>query len=102
MRTFPLILCLFLVGCTSSPKQVAHVEYSDGVDKKEASIIAADYLRHHMTASLGHIGPYDGGTAWIFKITGDVVPFELTNVPPVFVEKSTGVVTWEAKPPLKK
>ena len=87
MRTVLTILCLNLVGCTSSPKQATRADYSDGVDKQEASIIAADYLHRHMTASFGHTGPYDGGAAWIFKITGDVVPFELTNVPPVLVEK---------------
>ena len=78
------------------------VEYSDGVDMQEASVIADDYLRQHLSASLGQIGPYDGGTAWVFRITGDVVPVELTNIPPVFVDKSSGIVTWDAKPPLKK
>ena len=102
MRTIFSILCFSLVGCASSPRKPARVDYSDGVDKQEASIIAADYLHRHMTASLGHTGPYDGGDAWIFKITGDVVPFQLSNVPPVIVEKSTGFVTWEATPPLKQ
>ena len=102
MRTFPIFLCLLLVGCALSPKQAARIDYSDGVDKQEASAIANDYLRQHLSASLGHTGPYDGGGAWVFKITGDVVPVELADIPPVLVDKSTGVVTWEAKPPLKK
>ena len=102
MRTFPIILCLVLVGCASSPKHATRVEYSDGVDKQEASVIADDYLRQHLSASLGRSGPYDGGTAWIFKITGDAVPVELADIPPVLVDKSSGVVTWNAKPPLKK
>jgi hypothetical protein len=102
MRTLLIFLCLVLAGCASSSVQPVRVDYSDGVDKREASVIADEYLHQHMTASFGHTGPYDSGTAWTFKITGDVVPFELTNVPPVLVDKSTGVVTWEAKPPLKK
>lgn len=102
MRTLLTSLCVVLVGCASSPVHSVRVDYSDGVDKREASVIAAEYLQKHMTASFGHVGPYDSDTAWTFKITGDAVPFELTNVPPVLVDKSTGVVTWEAKPPLKK
>lgn len=102
MRTPLILLCFLLVGCASQPKQMTRVDLSDGVDKQEASIIADDYLRQHLSASLGHTGPYDGGAAWIFKITGDVVPVELPDIPPVLVDKSTGVVTWEAKPPLKK
>ena len=102
MRRPLIILCFTLVGCSSQPKQATRVDLSDGVDKQEASVIAADYLRQHMTFSNGHIGPYDGGTAWTFKITGDVVPIELSDVPPVLVDKRTGVVTWEAKPPLKR
>ena len=102
MRTPLIIVCIALVGCASQPKQVARVDFSDGVDKREASLIADDYLRKHLTASLGHTGPYDGGTAWTFRITGDVVPFELSDIPPVLVDKTTGAVIWEAKPPLKK
>jgi hypothetical protein len=102
MRTLLIIVCFGLAGCASPPKQTTHVDCSDGVDRQEASIIADDYLRQHLSASLGHTGPYDGGTAWSFRITGDVVPVELPDIPPVLVDKSTGVVTWEAKPPLKK
>jgi hypothetical protein len=102
MRTLLIILCFTLVGCTSQPKQVTRVDRSDGVDKHEASVIAADYLRQHMAASFGHIGPFDGGTLWTFKITGDVVPVELSDIPPLLVDKGTGAVTWEAKPPLKR
>ncbi|MEY2466567.1 MAG: hypothetical protein QOD03_1088 [Verrucomicrobiota bacterium] len=102
MRTFLIFLCLGLVGCASSSVKSVRVDYSDGVNEREATIIADEYLQEHMSASFGHTGPYDSGAAWTFRITGDVVPFELTNVPPVIVAKSTGVVTWEAKPPLKK
>jgi len=101
MRPFLISVCFALAGC-ASPKQTARVDYSDGVDKQEAAIIADDYLRQHLSASLGHTGPYDSGAAWSFRITGDVVPVELRDIPPVLVDKSTGVVTWEAKPPLKK
>lgn len=102
MRTPLIILCFTLAGCASQPKQETRVDLSDGVDKQEAAVIADDYLRQHMTASFGHTGPYDGGTAWAFKITGDVVPFELSDIPPVQVDKTTGAVTWEAEPALKK
>lgn len=102
MRTLLITLCLVLVGCASQPNRVTRVDLSDGVDKQEASWIADDYLRQHMTFSLGHTGPYEGDTAWVFKITGDAVPIELPDIPPVLVDKITGAVTWDAKPPLKK
>jgi hypothetical protein len=114
MRFIALIsfaLVFALTGCSTLPTgdeyraqiqaKLSTVVYSDGINEKESQIIADAYLDKHMAASFGHIGPFDGGAAWVFKITGDVVPFELTNVPPVLVNKSTGVVTWEAKPPLK-
>lgn len=102
MRMPLIILCFALIGCVSPVKQPVRVDCSDGVDKQEASVIADDYLRQHLTASLGHTGPFDGGTAWIFKITGDVVPIELPDIPPVLVDKSTGQVTWSADTRLKK
>ena len=102
MRTPLILLCFVLVGCASQPKQMTRVDLSDGMDQQEASLIADDYLSQHMTASLGHTGPYDGGTAWTFKITGDVVPVELSDIPPVLVDKTAGAVSWDAKPPLKK
>ena len=102
MRVFVILLGFGLVGCASSPKVTNSVNYADGINGQEASLIAADYLHQHLSASLGHTGPFDGGTAWVFKITGDVVPMELAGVPPVLVNKATGAVTWEANAPLKK
>ena len=104
MRAF-LVLMVFvfvIAGCASTPKQSARVDYSDGIDEQEAKVIAADYLRKHLTVSLGHTGPYDAGDVWVFRITGDVVPFEIPDISPVRVDKGTGAVTWEAKPPLKR
>ncbi len=104
--------CWVLAGCSTLPsaeeyhaqlqRKLRSVKYEDGIDKREAKIIADAYLDEHMAASFGHIGPFDGGTDWFFKITGDIVPIELTNIPPVLVDKLTGAVTWEQKPPLKK
>lgn len=82
--------------------KLSTVVYADGINEQESKIIADAYLDEHMAATCGHIGPYDGGVMWIFKITGDIAPVELTNVPPVLVNKSTGIISWEAKPPLKK
>jgi hypothetical protein len=102
MRKVLILLCFVLVGCTSQPKQPVRVDLSDGVDKREAAVIADDFLGKYMAASFGHTGPYDGGKAWIFRITSDVVPEVLTNIPPVLVDKTTGGVTWDAQPPLKR
>src|SRR5512136_1637211 len=102
MRALLTILCLAVAGCATSSQQSPRVDRGDGIDKSEAASIADEYLQKHMSATLGHIGPYDGGSVWIFKITGDVVPVEFTNVPPVLVDKKSGDVTWDAKPPLKR
>ena len=101
-----------VVGCSTLPTpeeyhrdlqaRLRAVVVEDGISQQESKVIAEAYLDEHMGASLGHLGPYDGGLAWIFRITGDLVPIELTNIPPVLVDKSTGVVTWGATPPLKK
>ncbi len=100
MRTF--LILLTITGCTSVPAPTALVDNSDGVDEREAKLLAREYLQKHMAASLGHAGPFDAGDTWMFRITGDAVPFELPDVPPVFVDKSTGSITWNAKPPLKR
>jgi len=107
-----ITLIFVLTGCDTLPTReeyraglqakLATVNYSDGINEQEAKIIADAYLEDHMTASFGHIGPFDGGTSWIFKITGDVVPMVLTNEPPVLVNKQTGAVTWEDRSLLKK
>jgi hypothetical protein len=102
MRMLVILLGFDLIGCASSPKLVKGVDYADGVDKQEASAIVEDYLQQHLSASLGHTGPYDGGAAWVFRITGDVVPVELPDIPPILVDKTTGAVTWDAKSPLKR
>src|SRR4051812_21537925 len=102
MRMLVILLGFALVGCASSPRSAKGVSYADGVDKQEASALVDEYLQQHLSASLGHTGPYDGGVAWVFRITGDVVPVELPDIPPVFIDKTTGAVTWDAKPPLKK
>jgi hypothetical protein len=100
-----------LASCSTSPREqydrdlqarLRAVTLDDGVSKQEAKVIAEAYLAEHMAASLGHVGPYDSGTAWVFNITGDVAPIELSGIPPVLVDKNTGGVTWEATPPLKK
>src|SRR5688572_7357750 len=93
-----LALSCVLVGCSTLPTaeeyrrdlqaRLRAVVSEDGINEQESKIIAEAYLNEHMAASFGHIGPYDGGAAWTFRITGDVVPFELTNVPPVLVDKS--------------
>lgn len=103
---------LFVLSSCSTPTEADNraylqaklrtVVYSDGINEQESKIIADAYLEDHMGVSFGHIGPYDGGASWIFKITGDMAPVELTNIPPVLINKSTGVVTWEAQPPLKR
>lgn len=107
-----IVLGWGIAGCSTLPTseeyhrnlqaQLRAVVVEDGVSQQESKVIAEAYLDEHMTASLGHVGPYDGGAAWVFKITGDAVPIELTNIPPVLVDKKTGVVTWEAASPLKK
>lgn len=101
-----------LAGCSTLPSaeeyhaqlqsKLRTVKYDDGIDQQESKTIADAYLDEHITASFGHIGPFDGGTNWVFKITGDIAPIELTNIPPVLVDKCTGAVTWDQKPPLKK
>jgi len=101
-----------LVSCSTLPSaeeyrrdlqvRLAAVVVEDGVSVQESKVIAEAYLDEHMAASFGHVGPYDGATNWVFNITGDVVPIVLSNIPPVLVDKNTGVVTWEAVPPLKK
>jgi hypothetical protein len=106
------VLGCSLVSCSTLP---SHEEYrrnlqarlgavvvEDGVSAQESKVIAEEYLYEHMAASLGHVGPYDGRAFWVFNITMDVVPIVLSNIPPVLVDKNTGVVTWEATPPLKK
>jgi hypothetical protein len=108
----PLAVMFVVSGCVTEQTEadsrkylqakLRTVVYSDGINEQESKIIADAYLENHMGASFGHIGPYDGGASWIFKITGDIAPVELTNVPPVLINKSTGVVTWEAQPPLKQ
>ena len=110
--SFFLVLSCLLCGCSTLPTaeeqhaqlqaRLLPVVVEDGINEQEAKIIADAYLDEHMAASFGHVGPYDGGNAWIFKITGDIAPVVLTNVPPVLVNKSTGVVTWDEKPPWKR
>ena len=115
MRFIALIssaLILVMVGCSTTPTEADNraylqaklhtVVYSDGINEQESKIIADAYLEDHMAVSFGHIGPYDGGASWIFKITGDIAPVVLTNMPSVLIDKNTGVVTWEAQPPLKR
>ena len=115
MRFIALISSVWIfavTGCATTPTEADNraylqaklntVVYSDGINEQESKFIADAYLEDHMGASFGHVGPYDGGASWIFKITGDIVPVELTNVPPVLINKNTGVITWEAQPPLKR
>jgi len=107
-----LALSSVLTGCSTLPSaeeyrrelhaRLRAVVVEDGINEQESQIIADAYLDEHMSVSFSHVGPYDGGAIWIFKIAGDIAPIELPDIPPVRVDKTTGAVTWEAKAPLKK
>ena len=102
MRHAIVVLFCATLGCASTTATPVAVRYDDGVDKQEAKVIARDYLRVHMAASFNCAGPYDEGSMWRFAITGDVAPVELPSIPPLFVDKATGAVTWDARAPLKR
>jgi hypothetical protein len=96
MRSLALIAVLALTSCASHPTRLA------GVSEQEASVIARDYIRQHSALSIGCVGPFDGGSTWFFTTAGDAdIPLGV-DVPPVYVDKSTGRVTWAAKPPVRK
>lgn len=99
-QEIPALVLMCVAGCATPSPMVDSIVYEDGINQEEARNLASDYLRKHMEASFGSIGPYDGTNVWIFKITGDVVPVDLTNVPPVRVDKKTGSISWEAQAPL--
>ena len=103
--------CCVLVGCSTLPTgeeyrrdleaRLRGVVVEDGINEQESKVIAEAYLAEHQAGPGGPIGPYDGGAAWSFTLTG-CFGNEFTNVPPVLVDKRTGVVTWEAGAAWKK
>ncbi len=95
MRALLIVGSLYLVGCAHEPK-------SRGVSEQQATRIAGQYFREHSSLSVNLVGPFDTARAWMFTTAGDAdIPVGV-EIPPVLVDKATGQVTWDAKPPVKK
>lgn len=80
----------FLVACSplqNKIKQNLHkVDYSDGVNKEEATAIA-EYYRLNNLKWVDLVGPSDAGNYWAFKLTNGQSNAALDS-PPVLVLKN--------------
>ena len=88
-----MILCLLtLFACsplqTRLKQNLNTVDYSDGVSKEEASVIA-EYYRLNNLKWVDLVGPSDAGTYWSFKLTnGSGKGNEALESPPVLILKN--------------
>jgi hypothetical protein len=95
MRAFLIVASLSLVGCVHEPKPV-------GVSEREATLIASQFVRQHASPAFGLAGPFDSGRTGLFTTAGDAdIPVGI-EIPPLLVDKATGLVTWDATAPFKK
>jgi hypothetical protein len=89
-RWFTLLLCASLMGCPTSLKSrmeddLKTVDYQDGVNAREANIIAHHYRRNNMKWYALE-DPVDDGDYWAFGLINGRT-YEPIDEPPLLVYK---------------
>ena len=72
------------------------IDYSDGINKVEASILAEEYLVKNLSNTCILTKPFDGGDTWKFAIMKCVKDeaVAIEEIPPIIVDKKTGKIIW--------
>ncbi len=108
MKHIAIAISLLLWGCSASGTQtlseqgrelraeLSGLSLEDGVDEREATVIAENYFRRHADTSCGSLGAVGtAGSAWVVPVFLGIAAVRADDIR---IDKRTGRVSWARGP----